>query len=134
MSTYIGDEDSAVDVLPEVLIGREVIDVREGAESVELILDDGAALEIDAGLDCCAYGEVVTKDVIGGKIMSVTTDGERDNGGRADEYADGADSVYKIFLLKNGLPEGTITVNSYEGSGYYGTGYTLNVRKPEEDQ
>lgn len=132
MNTYLGDQTTADQDL-RILVGREVVNVRYGSEKVTLELDDGIELEIDASLDCCAYGEVSSENVVGGKIMSISADGTRGNAERESEYSDGPDSVYRLFLLKDGLP-GTITVNSYESNGYYGTGYTLYVNKPEENQ
>jgi hypothetical protein len=129
VSTYIGDEMSPDSSLEEVLVGREVVSVEDhwDSEEVTLILDDGTALEIDASLGCCAYGVVNLENVVGGSIMSVSTD-------MPDDPDSEADSVYRIFLMKNGLPDGTITVESYESSGYYGTGYTLRVRKPGDSK
>lgn len=124
--TYLANWVDGDDALKDVLIGREVVNIREGHESSTLLLDDGTELTIDGELGCCAYGVVTAENVVGGTIMSVDT-------AVADDDPDSdADSIYKIFLLKNGLPGGTITVESYEGSGYYGTGYSLDVRKPEK--
>lgn len=134
MNTYLGDETSGAHIWEDALVGREIINVTySGGEVVEITLDDDSELRIDASLGCCAYGEVFTEDVVGGRIMSVSTDGEAENGpAQQSSYEPGPDSIYKIFIMKDGLP-GSITVNSYEGSGYYGTGYTLSVQKPKEN-
>ena len=117
------------------LVGREVVGIQYAhSDEVTLQLDDGAELVVDAELDCCAYGVIETQDVVGGRIMSVTTDSTSST--EVDDWdsrpSNEPDSVYKIFLMNNGFPgQGTITVNSYEGSGYYGSGYTISVRRPE---
>ena len=134
----IGDEENGEQALNDLLVGREVVDVNYGGESLSLTLDDGNILRVDASLDCCAHGVVETENVIGGTIMSVTTEGTRGNNDTelTDDYGSGdkSDSTYKIFLMKNGLPDGTITVDSYESNGFYGSGYTLYVTRPEEDE
>lgn len=135
-SPSIGDEKSGEQPLNDLLVGREVVDLVYGGEEVTLTLDDGTQLEVDASLDCCAHGEVHTENVLGGTIMSVTTEGTRGNNDLDVWDGNSPDSTYKIFLMKNGLPGGTITVDSYESNGYYGSGYTLYVTRPakEEDE
>lgn len=137
MKTYLGDETSGAQIWEDVLIGREIVGVGNGYddETAVLVLDDGTLVTLDAGLSCCAYGKIEISGVLGGKIMSVMTEGRAENGpAQQEHYEPGPDSIYKIFIMRDGLPgTGTITVNSYEGSGYYGTGYTLYARKPEEN-
>lgn len=130
--TRLGDETTGAYIWQEALLGKEIVNATDqGGEVMELTLDDGTELRIDASLDCCAHGEVHADNVVGGKIMSVSTDGERDNG--SDDWS-GPDSVYRVFIMKDGLPgTGTITVNSYESSGYYGTGYTLYALAPQDN-
>lgn len=132
----------------EALFGREIVAVEypeverwDGQvyapnDRLVMTLDDGTALTLDAELDCCAYGTITYQNVVGGRIMSVTAEenissmfsGE----GEEDEYPYDTTSTYKVFVMKDGLP-GEITVESHESNGYYGTGYTLHVRKPEEN-
>lgn len=115
----------------EALVGREITDVSLRQEEIELLLDDGTLLVVDASLDCCAYGEVSQYALEGGKVMSVAATEELSSefGGKGG-YA----STYRLFVMKDGLPgPGVLTVTSNEGSGYYGTGYRLTVRRPEEE-
>ena len=108
----------------------------ENTERLVLTLDDGTELELIAELDCCAGGEFGYQNVLGGRVMSVTTEENLSpnfDGLDHDDYYDGTESTYKVFILKDGLP-GEITVTSHESNGYSGTGYTLYVRKPGESQ
>lgn len=119
-----------------VLIGREVVEIRDPGleqdywdktlrkqyESVDLILDDGSEIHVDAELGCCAGGEIEYENMIGGRILGVTTEEELSDDGAGE-------SVYRVFVMKGGLPGG-LTVTSYESNGYYGTGFSIHVRKP----
>lgn len=104
-------------------------------EQLVLTLDDGTELLLNAELDCCAGGEITYQNLVGGRVMSVTTEEhispQFSSTDESDDYYYDTTSTYKVFILKDGLP-GEITVNSHESNGYYGTGFTLSVRKQEK--
>lgn len=133
------------DTIAELLVGRQIVEADMGGDYPDypqqfswdrpeglLVLDDGTKLYLtgnDGGCACSAgcyplKHVAATENIITSARVHCDPD---------EDYADRTgEGVYQIFVF-TGADE--INVASFEGSdgnGYYGTGFSLTVVRPDE--
>lgn len=131
MSYY--DYDYTVDwedakELNDLFFGKRIIDVVGSS----LILDDGTELEVVGNEGCsCGAGEYQLTSLA--KCDNVITKVDVDVEGERDEYDDywAEDTVYKLFVYADNQAINVATVEGSDGNGYYGTGFSIRVKKNE---
>lgn len=134
--------------IEDLLVGRKIIiaekgdfddpDNREwwyGRPEGRLILDDGTVLYLagNKGGCSCSAGDYDltwingTDNVITGVRVEANPDTE--------DYFDGNQSVgsYRIFVFAENEEINVATFEGSDGNGYYGTGFWVDVLKPEGD-
>ncbi|PVU81357.1 hypothetical protein DDP54_15770 (plasmid) [Cellulomonas sp. WB94] len=121
-----GDFDVAYDhgaeaAIEALLLGHSVSKVAED----HLLLDDGTLLRLVGNEGGCSCG---------GGDYDLTELNDVDNIITAVEFevGDGADyfTAYRIFVLAGDKRINLATFEGDDGSGYYGTGYYVMVRRP----
>ena len=113
--------------IKELLIGRKVkVDI----DNDRLILDNGIILEIEANEGCggCSSGWYsITK--LNEVDNAITNVGFECDGIEANEENDYSDTSYRIFVFCEDKRINLLQVDGSDGNGYYGTGYTIRVKK-----
>lgn len=107
--------------ITELLMGHRVSKVSEDT----LTLDDGTRLTFVGSADCCAYYDLVELNGVDNVITNV----EFVEDPAGDEYPDG-EGFYRIFVFADNAKVNLVTFEGTDSNGCYGTGYTINVRKP----
>lgn len=108
----------------ELLVGRKVIKV----DDETLTLDDGKTLVLagnDGGCSCGA-GDYYLRELNGCDNIITSVEFE-DN--PADDTTDFYEGYYKIFVLADNNRINLATFEGSDGNGYYGTGYTIQVKE-----
>lgn len=111
--------------ITDLLLGRRVITVLGGDT---LVLDNGVEIEVVPKQGCsgCTSG-VYDIDYINSCEAVITSVKLSDEDGDPD----GKDAhTYKIYVLAANKEQVLLSVSGDDGNGYYGTGYTLNVKYP----
>ena len=112
--------------IKELLIGRKV-----KVEGTNLILDNGIILEIEANEGCggCSSGWYSIKKLneVDNAITNVEFVCNGDVSGEYEDYY--YDTSYKIFVFCEDTRINLLQVDGSDGNGYYGTGYTITVKK-----
>lgn len=125
MATKVYDHNQTEEI-SSLLIGRKVVEVvGDRAE-----LDDGTILIFegnDGGCSCSAGCYDLT-DL--NRVDNVITKVEFEDLPDGNDY-DG-DGVYKIFVFADNERINLATFVGTDGSGYYGTGYTIIAKKADE--
>lgn len=116
--------------LRELLVGRRVIAAEDGV----LTLDDGTRAKVEPNEGCggCPSGwyELVRIATAENVITAVSVEDEEITG---DPYGD--DARYRLFVYAAGVDAGTelLSVKGSDGNGYYGTGFSLIVKRENEE-
>lgn len=107
--------------IKKLLIGRKV-----KVDGDNLILDNGIILEIEANTGCggCNSGwySITKLNEVDNAITNVEFECED-----LDNYDD--EKSYKIFVFCEDTRIQLLQVDGTDGNGYYGTGYTIKVKK-----
>lgn len=115
---YFNEEEK----IKNLLLYRKIVNVSDDT----LYLDDGTKLEIVPNMGCggCNSGWYHIEEL--NECDNVITDVEfvRDD---LDEY--GEDFSYKIFVFAENKKIKVLQVDGSDGNGYYGTGYSIYVKK-----
>lgn len=116
-----GDEISAL------LMGRKVTKVSDDT----LRLDDGTLLKFVGNADCCAYYDIEQLNGVDNIITRVELLNDPDD--EADYAAEGRKGagVYEIFVYAGEERINLVRFEGTDSNGYYGTGYTIWVTKPD---
>lgn len=122
-----GYEYNQRDDLSDLFVGRSVVSVN--LETSTLVLSDGTELLITANDGCtgCASGfyeltSLNTCDNIITRVKVVKRDAPRV--ARCEEGY-----VYSIFVFADNKRINIARVEGDDGNGYYGSGFTISVRK-----
>jgi len=116
--------------LRELFVGRRVIAAEDGV----LTLDDGTRAKVEPNEGCggCPSGwyeleRIATAENV---ITAVSVEDEEITG---DPYGD--DARYRLFVYAAGVDAGTelLSVKGSDGNGYYGTGFSLIVKRENEE-
>jgi hypothetical protein len=111
------------DKIRELLMYRKIVKV----ENNTLFLDNGTELEILANVGCggCFAGwyEVTELNGCDNAITNVEFVCEDINDPKSDD-----DTSYKIFVYAEDKRIKILQVDGSDGNGYYGTGYSINVK------
>ena len=116
--------------LRELFVGRRVIAAEDGV----LTLDDGTRAKVEPNEGCggCPSGwyeleRIATAENV---ITAVSVEDEEITG---DPYGD--DARYRLFVYAAGVDAGTelLSVKGSDGNGYYGTGFSLVVKRNTEE-
>lgn len=135
-------DESDAEKIAELFIGHKVVQAEKGnfpipgAEGAwvknaegRLVLDDGTELYLvgnDGGCACNAgcypLEEVATADnIITSAHVNADPDGDDHQGA----------GVYQIFVFADAKPINVAEFRGSDGNGYYGTGFSLTVVRPE---
>lgn len=115
------------------LIGHKIVSVSTSDEEYystvgTIVLDDGTVLELEGneGGCCCSAGdyELTTLNHVDNIITNVEF---VDSPSGDDEDGDG---TYKIFVFADNTMINLATFEGDDGSGYYGSGYDIRIKKP----
>ena len=121
------DED---DRLKELFVGRRVIAAEDGV----LTLDDGTRAKVEPNEGCggCPSGWYELERIAAAD-NAVTDVRVVDEDLTDDE--DGDDVRYRLFVYAAGVDAGTelLSVKGSDGNGYYGTGFSLIVKRENEE-
>lgn len=120
---FVGDDDATE--LEKLLVGRKIVSAERipefGWEVGRLILDDGTELELEGNEGCggCAAGwfSLTNLNQVDNVITRVWID--------TDE-----ETIYKVFVFADNEAINLATFTGDDGNGYYGTGFSVSVRKP----
>lgn len=116
--------------LRELFVGRRVIAAEDGV----LTLDDGTRAKVEPNEGCggCPSGwyeleRIATAENV---ITAVSVEDEEITG---DPYGD--DARYRLFVYAAGVDARTelLSVKGSDGNGYYGTGFSLVVKRNTEE-
>jgi hypothetical protein len=134
VTTYTEDDH---DQIAEVLTGRKIVEVKLEGEVGTLRLDDGTELTLighDGGCACSA-GCYPLSELNG--VDNVITKVEFEDNPSGDYDADYPNSdgsgTYKIFVFADNKRINLATFEGTDGNGYYGTGYSIEVRPAATD-
>lgn len=124
-------ENSTPEEYAKILRGRYVTDIAIGDDemSATITLDNGTVLDIHGSCGCsCGNGLTYVREVFQrgdghARIMSARVDSSES----ADRYDE---TNYTIFVMIDGNPTQLplATMQGYDDSGYYGTGFDLYIR------
>lgn len=118
----------------EFLVGRRIheIGTRRGS-LVFLVLDDGTRVDLEGISACCANyraSEVATEP-FDGVIMSVLTTVNDDAG--LETAPDDRPRIFRLFVYgQDGTQQQIARFDGSDGTGYYGTGFTVTVSRVVE--
>lgn len=120
----------AAEFLSGKLIGHRIISAEQFNEmDGALTLDDGTVIEVRANEGCggCSAGwyNITNLTAADNVITAVRTSETSD-----DKWSE--DWKYEVFVYAENQEINVLTVDGSDGNGYYGSGYTLNVRVPTE--
>ena len=126
------NQDSTPEEYAALLKGRYVTDITVSSDeaSATITLDNGTTLELIGSWGCsCGNGATYIKHVFqrGGRnarIMNARVETTHDD----ERYYE---TDYTIFVMVDGNPTQLplATMQGYDENGYYGTGFTLTVRR-----
>lgn len=111
--------------IEQLLIGRKVKVDDKG----NLILDNGIILEVEANEGCggcCSGWYSITKL---NEVDNAITNVEFVCDGDVKDKENCDDTSYKIFVFCEDTRIKLLQVDGTDGNGYYGTGYTITVKK-----
>jgi hypothetical protein len=129
------NQDSAAEEYTKILRGRYVTNITIGDDEVRtttLTLDNSDTLTIEGNEGCmgCVNGWYHLENAYKrgnhtARIMNAHVEYSQD-----DNYHDGYE-VYTIFVMIDGNPSHLplATMQGHDENGYYGTGFTLTVRR-----
>lgn len=125
-------ENSAPEEYAALLKGRYVTDITIGDDemSATITLDNGTVLDIHGSCECsCGNGWTYMREAFmrgnsKARIMNAHVETTQ-----SDERYDETD--YTIFVMIDGNPSQLplATMQGYDESGYYGTGFTIYARR-----
>lgn len=120
--TYLIHDDE--DGIKNLLTGRKVIKVVDDRAE----LDDGTILVFQGheGGCSCGAGDYDLTEL--NEVDNIITNVELINS-PADDDGNG-DGTYRIFVYADNQRINLATFTGDDGNGYYGTGYTIHVKKP----
>lgn len=103
--------------LTELLVGRTVTKIADD----RLLLDDGTELTLVGNSGCggCTNGEYNLVELNG--VDNIIT--------RIELINNSDDGVYEIFVYADNKYINLARFEGDDGNGYYGTGYTITVKK-----
>jgi hypothetical protein len=120
---YEGDHDA----IRELLMGRRVEKVGEDT----LRLDNGVTLRLAGNVGGCSCGagdyDLTELNGVDNVITKVEFEDSPDS-----EYDDKEGGTYRIFVFADNQRVNLATFEGSDGNGYYGTGYSIEVRPPGE--
>ncbi len=129
MSSHISQDD-----FKNTLIGHKIVSVSTSNEGPyystvgTIVLDDGTVLELEGnegGCSCSAGDyELTTLNHVDNIITNVEF---VDSPSGDDEDGDG---TYKIFVFADNTMINLATFEGDDGNGYYGSGYSIRIKKP----
>lgn len=116
---YCQDDQSEI---YNLLFGRKVEKVSEN----ELLLDNGLVLQIVGNKGCggCSSGWYYLTELNGCDNAITNVELVEDTETEGNEY----EISYKIYVYAENEKIKLLQVDGDDGNGYYGTGYTINVR------
>lgn len=130
-------ENSAPEEYAALLKGRYVTDITIGDDemSATITLDNGTVLDIHGSCECsCGNGWTYMREAFmrgnsKARIMNAHVETTQ-----SDERYDETD--YTIFVMIDGNPSQLplATMQGYDESGYYGTGFTIYARPANSDR
>ena len=111
--------------IEELLLGHKVT----ADDYDKLILDNGVVLQINPNIGCgaCESGNYYLEHI--SYVNNAITNVEFVEEFEDDCYYE----HYKIFVIADGMTTELLDVYGTDGSGYYGTGYTIDVYIQDED-
>lgn len=119
---YMELDECDEEEIKKLLIGRKV-----KVDGNNLILDNGIILEIEANKGCggCYSGWYSITKL--NEVDNAITNVEFVCDGDVEDIDD--DTSYKIFVFCEDTRIKLLQVDGSDGNGYYGTGYTIQVKK-----
>ena len=125
-SVYYMTQDDERDI-KDLLLGRRVVKVSDES----LLLDDGTSLKLrgNVGGCCCGAGDYYLTELNGCDNI-ITSVEFVDHSVGDDNRGKGEEGVYRIFVFAEDTKINLATFEGDDGSGYYGTGYTIEVQRP----
>lgn len=122
------EEEKAI---KELLMFRKIVKVDENT----LYLDNGIELEIlpNEGCGGCSSGwyEITELNHCDNAITNVEFEDEKLSG---EDYYFSDEHSYKIFVFAENTKIKILQVDGDDGNGYYGTGYSIRVKMPQESE
>lgn len=129
---YIGESET--EKIQELLVGHKVTKVADD----HLQLDDGTLLRVvpNEGGCACSAGDYYLTEL--NDVDNVITDVQFDyhpTGDGSYNWTPGTpyepeQGYYRVFVYADNKKVNLLTVEGDDGNGYYGTGYSILVRKP----
>lgn len=111
--------------IADLLIGRRIVNV----ENDLLQLDDGTVLRVIPNEGCggCSSGWYYLRQL--NQVSNAITSVEFTCEELPNEYFMSDDTAYRIYVYADGIAgkQTLLSVEGNDGSGYYGTGYEINV-------
>lgn len=115
------------DAIEQLLLGRTVTQVADD----HLLLDDGTLLKVVPNEGCsCSSGNYDLTHL--SSVENIITKVEFDYEPTSDDDETGwtgEDGHYRIFVFAGDQRINLLQVDGTDGNGYYGTGYSLVVRR-----
>lgn len=141
--TTIGGDETDVETLRKLLIGRSVVSVHLGGDGLpkygyaypegSVTLDDGTVLLLagNTGGCICGAGDYELRRLNDMPINGITNVEVTEETFGDDRYE--PDRVYRIFVLAQDQRFELAAFEGNDGNGYYGTGFWFTVT-PKDDR
>lgn len=119
-----------------VLVGRRIVQIAKARKHlVSLVLDDGTSLDLEPVRACCVDYEVseIATEPFDGVIMRVLTM-VNDKDGLESNTRDNP-RIFRLFVYgQDGTQAQIARFDGSDGTGYYGTGFNVTVRRVVQGQ
>ena len=116
--------------LNALFVGRRVV----AAEGDVLTLDDGTRVTVEPNEGCggCCSGWYELEHIATAENVITAVSVEDED---MTDDPDGDDARYRLFVYAAGVDVKTeiATVKGYDGNGYYGTGFSLVVKRDNKE-
>ena len=115
MAEYVEWRDEAG--ISSLLVGRRVVevDVSEGT----LSLDNGVKISVEGISACCAFYDVTSLNTVNNIITAAWVE--------VDPHPEAEEKTFRIFVFADNEKINLATLDGSDGTGYYGTGFSLVV-------
>lgn len=127
MSELYFDEEEKI---KELLMYRKIVKVDEDT----LYLDNGVELQVlpNEGCGGCSNGWYGIEELNGCDNAITDVEFECDRINPDDKWSE--EYSYKIFVFAEDTKIKIVQVDGDDGNGYYGTGYSIRVKLPNESE
>lgn len=135
MDDHYNHPDDDTSAITDLIVGRRIVTAaRDDSDHGTITLDDGTRLQFESGEGGCSCGAgdydlefFIGQDELPDNIITAVHFEDSPDGD--DEDGDG---TYKVFVVAEDRRLRVAEFEGSDGNGYYGTGYTIKIKRPDE--